>query len=99
MLESGIYILGREVTSTSRNVLIGAASVDDGDFLPFMMTLTFPSGSSDGNMACANITVLSDNMVEFEESLSVELNLENEMDSLSIGNRSTTVKLLDSDGI
>ncbi len=74
-----------------------SASVEEGDFMPLNMPLIFPTDSSDGDMVCANVTVVSDDMVECEEEFSVELTLDTIKDSLSLGNNSTLIALVDSD--
>lgn len=66
--------------------------------MSFMMLLTFPSGSTDGAVVCANVTVIRDNMVECEEEFSLLLTLETAtIKSLSLGNNTTSVVLRDSD--
>ena len=62
------------------------------------MSVAFMSGSRDGNRVCANITVLSDLMVECEENFTVEMALDTIKSGLSIENSSTTVILMDDDG-
>ncbi len=67
--------------------------------MPSDIPLIFPTDSSDGDVVCANVTVISDGMVECEEEFSVELTLDMIKDSLSLGNNSTLITLVDSDGM
>ena len=62
------------------------------------MLLSFTPGSSDGDMVCINATVLSDDLVECEEDFAVALTLNTVGDSIELGNNSTAVTLIDSDG-
>ncbi len=64
-----------------------------------MESLSFASGSPDGAMVCTNVTVVPDMMVECEEDFTVELTLDTDKDSLSLGDSSTLVTLVDSDGM
>ncbi len=63
------------------------------------MPLIFPINSSNGDMVCANVNVSFDGMVECEEEFNVGLTLDTIKDSLSLGNNSTLVTLVDSDGM
>lgn len=61
--------------------------------------MTFAPGSGDGALMCSSISVLSDNVTEFEEDFTVSLALVTAGDSLSIGNNATTVTHIDDDGM
>ena len=50
-------------------------------------------------MQCANVTVLSDGLVECEEDFTVELTLSTTGGGIQLGNNSTSVILIDSDGM
>ena len=63
------------------------------------MSVAFTSGSSDGDRVCVNVTVLADAMVELEENFVLELTLLTIGESLSLGNNSTDVILIDNDGM
>lgn len=67
--------------------------------MSLLKTLTFISGSTDGAMMCANVTVHSDNLVEPEEEFSIELTLDMIKDNLILGKTSTSVILKDSDSM
>ena len=73
------------------------AATSEGDYNFLSMPLTFSFGSADGSLVCANITVLSDNMVESEEDFTVRLSLLTIGKNLFIGNNATAVTLTDSD--
>ncbi len=94
-----------QVSSTfhSKGQLITVKSLSatdtDGDFAPLMESLSFISGSPDGATVCANVTVVSDGMVECEEEFTVELTFVSSKDNLNLENFSTVVTLVDSDGI
>ncbi len=62
------------------------------------MPVTFPPASADGAMMCVNVIVLADAMVERVMNFTVELSLETVGESLSVGNNSTLIILVDSDG-
>ena len=49
-------------------------------------------------MACANVTVTIDSLVECEEDFTVKLMLDTIKDNLNLGNNSTHAILGDSDG-
>ena len=83
------------ISTTYKHLL---ASDADGDFTPLAMSVAFTSGSSDGDMVCVNVTVLADAMVERVMNFTVELTLNTEGDSLSLGNSSTLVLITDSNG-
>ena len=61
--------------------------------------LLFSAGASDGDVVCANVTVLPDSVVENKEEFIFELTLNSTKSSLSIGNRSTIVTIIDSTGM
>ena len=63
------------------------------------MTLVFASGSPNGTMMCANVAVLNDSMVECDEEFSVELSFDAAKDNLILANNTTSVMLMDSDGM
>lgn len=62
------------------------------------MNVEFLPGSINGTMVCVNVSVLEDLMVESEGNFTVELTLNTNEDSLSLGNSQTQIILLDSDG-
>ena len=62
------------------------------------MPVTFPFGSMDGAMMCVNVTVFFDGLVECEEDFTLQLVLNTDGDSISLGNNSTEIILVDSDG-
>ena len=63
------------------------------------MLLSFMPGSSDGDMVCYNVTILSDDLVESEEDFTVELTLNTIDDGIQFGNNITAVTLIDSNGM
>ncbi len=75
------------------------ASEEDGDFIALMKSVAFTPGFFDGNMVCANVTVFPDGLVECEEDFTVTLTLNTIEDNLFLGNNSTDVTLMDSDGM
>ena len=62
------------------------------------MSVTFPNGSADGMDMCTNVSVNSDSKVESEERFMVMLALVVSGTSLSLGNKTSAVTLIDSDG-
>ncbi len=60
------------------------------------MPVTFTVGSFDGVAECINVTVLPDEFVEGEEDFTLELILNSVGNSLSIGNNSTAIAIIDS---
>ena len=62
------------------------------------MSLIFLPGATNGESVCVNVTLLTDQLVECEEDFTVVLALDTVGDSVSLGNSSTAVTLLDSDG-
>ncbi len=87
-----------KVASKVRLESLFSASDADGDFIALTMPVTFTSGSSDGAMMCVNVTVVADAMVEGEMNFIVGLTLVTVGESISVGNNSTLVILVDSDG-
>ena len=85
------------IIANQKDYIVFSASVEEGDFSPLNTALTFPTDSSDGDMVCANVTLLQDSMVECVEEFTVELMLDTNKDSLSLENNSTLITLLDSD--
>ena len=71
---------------------------DPGDFAALSEPLSFTPGEGNGERVCVNVTLLSDGLVECEEDFTVVLTLDTDGDSVSLGNSSTVVTLLDSDG-
>lgn len=63
------------------------------------MPLTFPIGSAYGAKVCVPLTAVADNLVECDEDFMVVLDLLSSGTSISLGNNSTAVKLVDSDGM
>ena len=70
----------------------------DGDYGALNVPIMFSSGLSDGAMICANVSLLSDDLVECVEDFTIVLTLDTTKDTLSVLNNSTVVTLLDSDG-
>ncbi len=48
---------------------------------------------------CTNVAVVSDGLVECEEEFTVELSLVTDKQNLDLGNNSTAITLVDSDGM
>lgn len=64
----------------------------------FTVSLTFATGSADGEEACAPVTAYSDNLVEFEEIFTIKLALLTPNGSfLDLGNAEAAINLIDSD--
>lgn len=78
--------------------MIVTATIISGDYDLLLVTITFPSGSADGDEMCASVTVNSDNLVEFKENFTVNLALVTSDASLSLGSNTSTITLIDSDG-
>lgn len=74
------------------------ASAGDGDFRSLSKSLTFAPGSGDGALMCSSISILSDNITEFEEDFIVKLALVTAGENLSLGNNITAVTHIDDDG-
>ena len=74
------------------------ASDTASDFTDLSKPMSFTPGASNGERVCVNITVLSDGLVECEEDFTVLLTLNTAEDNIFLGNNSTVVTLLDSDG-
>ena len=62
------------------------------------MSATFSNGSAHGTNICTNVTVNSDSEVESEEQFTVMLALVVSGTSLSLGNTTSAVILIDNDG-
>ena len=84
------------VIGTAPNIPI--ASAGDGDFHSLSMSLLFAPGSGDGALMCSSISILADNVTEFEEDFIVELALVTAGESLSLGNNATAITHIDDDG-
>lgn len=69
-----------------------------GDYDSVSKLITFVNGSTDGAEMCISIAVNSDSMVEFEEDFAVILYLVTSGASLSTGNSTSVVTIIDSDG-
>ena len=75
------------------------ASSGSGDFEALdNVYLIFAPGSKDGSEECVNVTVIPDDLVECQEEFFVQLTLNTIKDSLTLGNDTTLVSLVDSDG-
>ena len=79
-------------------VSVGIATSEGGDYEPLYVSITFPTGSTDGANVCASLTVNSDNLVETEECFTVVWALITSGTSLGLGWNMTTIFLNDSDG-
>lgn len=64
----------------------------------FSVSLTFATGSADGEEVCGSVLAYSDNLVEFDEFFAVKLALVTPKGSfLSLGNTEAAINLIDSD--
>ena len=60
--------------------------------------LMFLAGDSNGTERCINITILQDMLVECEEDFNITLTIVKEQQNLVLGEATTTVSIIDSDG-
>lgn len=79
-------------------MILHAATSSSGDYDPISVPVTFSNGSADGTETCVFITVNSDGKVESEEYFTVMMALVTSGTSLSLGNKTSSVTLIDSDG-
>lgn len=81
-----------------RIALAFLATEADGDFISSSIPIFFSFGSVDGDVVCANVTVLPDGMIECEEDFVVNLALNTVGENIALGNNFTVVTLADSEG-
>jgi hypothetical protein len=79
-------------------ILSCVATSGSGDYEPLVAPVTFPAGSADGTRMCTSVTVNSDYLVEAEEYFTVRLALVSSGTSFILGNATSTITLIDSDG-
>ena len=76
------------------------SAISSDDFSPLSsVPLTFSKGSANGAKACTPLTAVADNLVECGEDFTVILELISSGTSIRLGNNSTAVSLIDSDGM
>ena len=91
------FSLGFQLT---RGILYDfAATSGHGDYETLSMSVTFPTGSNDGTERCVSVNVHTDNAVESEEYFTVMLALVTTGTSFKIGNDTSTIVVMDSDGM
>ena len=61
--------------------------------------LTFFPGDRNGSEWCTNITIQEDMLVECEEDFNITLSIVKEQQNLILGEATTTVSIVDSDGM
>ena len=74
------------------------ATSGSGDYEPVAVPITFSSGSGNGALQCVDVTVYSDNLVEFEENFKAMLTLTTPGSSFNLGINTSVITLIDSDG-
>lgn len=75
------------------------ATSGSGDYQPVSAPITFQPGSANGAEMCTSVAVISDNLVETEESFQVMLSLVTAGTSFTLGSNVSTVTLINTDGI
>ena len=63
------------------------------------LSLAFPPQSVNGEQICANLTLVTDNLVECEENFTITLELMTSNEILTIGNAVAVVIITDIDGM
>lgn len=98
----------REVNFTAREKVrksgkykayLFTATSGSGDYEPLAEPVTFPAGSADGAEMCVSVSVNSDHLVEAEENVTVRLALVTAGTGFALGNATSTIALIDSDGM
>jgi hypothetical protein len=74
------------------------ATAGGGDYGPLSALITFSNGSTDGEEVCTSVIVNSDSEVEPEEHFNVMLAIVVSGTSFGLGNKTSVINLVDSDG-
>ena len=79
-------------------IFYATATTDGGDYTSFSVPLTFALGSGNGTQMCTSVSANADNLVEPDETLTVELALQTPVgSSFQLVNTETVVTLRDAD--
>ena len=68
------------------------------DYSPISSILDFPAGSMDNAMACTNVTIIPDALVEGDETFEVNLSLETNDRGVALENDATIITIIDNEG-
>ena len=96
---TGNQVLLFEAQLGRQGLLYHTATSGSGDYEPLAAPVTFPAGSADGAEMCAYVILNSDYLVESEEYFTAKLTLVTSGTSFTLGNTTSTIALIDSDGI
>ena len=82
-----------KVLSMAMDFMLTSIPIADGDFELLMTNLTIPQGSRNGDSVCFNVTIIGDNVLEDDETFTVELTTITQ-DVVVDGSGSVTITIL-----
>ena len=69
------------------------------DFNATQTSLTFPTGAANGTEMCLNISIIDDDRVEYNETFSITLTVDNPLDTINGSSTAQAdVTIVDNDG-